>query len=427
MSEYLDEAEEPVESVSFDYLGARYFGRGILRWAPSTGYHLEAFLDRYGTLPTRIEFGSVRVLGKQDHSSIRLKCQGCWAFAAEVPLYDRHDVFSQKRLSIDLDSLIWLQRVHLPSQAEHGSPRGSSGEALYEVPPGLVLPNPLQSEVRLSDHVIERVSSRGIRHDSDDLLLVGRMLDKTTLSLHWVLKNSSSSRHDAWVWAEAVRDALSVLTGVTVRLLHREVRRGEKLATEQRKLQTIESLSLLAPLDPTPLIDLDRLTRLTEFFRKESVEVRVCRAIVSQMVSASQQRTWEGRELLAATILEAALRTLFNYPFSKKKSLSKKFELKRVLAEFQGKYLSQQWTHACGRAFRTEQRLRNRNAHPDWLTAAGGSLSTNALETRLDDLIFISRFYGYMILAMVGGEVLEPRFPGPHRTWDPAMRMQPTQ
>jgi antitoxin ParD1/3/4 len=64
--------------------------------------------------------------------------------------------------------------------------------------------------------------------------------------------------------------------------------------------------------------------------------------------------------------------------------------------------------------------LRDRNAHPDWLFSQGGSLSEAEQVQSLDSMILLSRFYGYMILALAGFKNLDPIFPPPHETWGAA-------
>ncbi len=63
--------------------------------------------------------------------------------------------------------------------------------------------------------------------------------------------------------------------------------------------------------------------------------------------------------------------------------------------------------------------LRDRNAHPDWLFKQGGALSKEETEKALDNMIFLSRFYGYMILTLAGFKNLEPKFPQPHKEQSP--------
>jgi len=47
------------------------------------------------------------------------------------------------------------------------------------------------------------------------------------------------------------------------------------------------------------------------------------------------------------------------------------------------------------------------------------------MEKSLDDMIFLSRFYGYMILALAGFRDLKPDFPKPHSEWSPAIKIYP--
>ncbi|MGB3495662.1 MAG: hypothetical protein WBA57_23235 [Elainellaceae cyanobacterium] len=71
--------------------------------------------------------------------------------------------------------------------------------------------------------------------------------------------------------------------------------------------------------------------------------------------------------------------------------------------------------------------LRDRNAHPDWLFNKGGYLSTAEKEQALDSMIFLSHFYGYMILSLAGVKDLKPTFPPPHRQWGSAYNLQPAK
>lgn len=57
-------------------------------------------------------------------------------------------------------------------------------------------------------------------------------------------------------------------------------------------------------------------------------------------------------------------------------------------------YLRAGWEPACDKALQVRDRLRHRNAHPDWITHAGGSLSKAEWQQSIEDLTFLSRFYG---------------------------------
>lgn len=65
--------------------------------------------------------------------------------------------------------------------------------------------------------------------------------------------------------------------------------------------------------------------------------------------------------------------------------------------------------------------MRHRNAHPDWLSTIGGACSREEIEKATNDAIFLSRFYGYMIMALANFRVSQPLFPKPLADWNPIM------
>jgi len=54
-----------------------------------------------------------------------------------------------------------------------------------------------------------------------------------------------------------------------------------------------------------------------------------------------------------------------------------------------------------------------------WDSDEGGPAAKSQVERAIDDLIFLSRFYGYVILSMAGLRDLKPLFPPPHKEWPP--------
>jgi hypothetical protein len=73
-------------------------------------------------------------------------------------------------------------------------------------------------------------------------------------------------------------------------------------------------------------------------------------------------------------------------------------------------YLTREWKESCERAVEVRNKLRHRNAHPDWLFEEGRRRSETQTTELLVDISFLSRFYGYMILALAGFENLKPEF-----------------
>ena len=184
--------------------------------------------------------------------------------------------------------------------------------------------------------------------------------------------------------------------------------------TELRRRKEVHTLSHfhkpLTDFDPPDQWKFNRTAfiQLTRFFASHNPHAEICWSIFRRLAEASQQETWEARELLAGTTLEAVLRTLDNHPFAPG---DYSWKIKQSLASFRQAHLDAAWEAACEKALVVRNRLRHRNAHPDWITHPGGLFSTPERRQSLEDLTFLSRFYGYMILALAGFKGLQPRFP----------------
>jgi hypothetical protein len=157
----------------------------------------------------------------------------------------------------------------------------------------------------------------------------------------------------------------------------------------------------------SPVVEAVSFARLIEFFLKRGTEDFVCRNILGQMQEAARQQTWQASELLVSTILEAALRTLDNHPF---RDRDHSWKINQSMDLFRCRYLAKEWTEPCERALEAHRRLRHRNAHPDWLFEEGRRRSEVQKTDVLRDISFLSRFYGYMIMALAGFTDLKPEF-----------------
>jgi len=186
----------------------------------------------------------------------------------------------------------------------------------------------------------------------------------------------------------------------------------------------VESLGILTLFD-SDQIDKKTFVDLTEFLVRNVEQARICDSLFYQVLEASRQRSWQATELLLSTALEAALRSIEGVPFTTKKSKNKQqWNIRASLESFRKKYLSEEWVSVLEKVLRAHLRLRDRNAHPDWLLGTGGALSNIEMENSLDDMILLSRFYGYMILALSGNKSLKPIFPVPHRNWRPPITVE---
>jgi hypothetical protein len=418
VKDYFKKTEYVLERLWFDYLGSRYEGRGIMTWNPDEGFHIEAFLEKPSVpLPKTINLGETRIVRKGDISSIRMKPHGFdWAIASNARLIDRYDILWQNRLSINLNRVIFSEsEVSNQNLDWHGT-------ALYETKRQPILPNYVKSEVWLNNQKIEwSVNPLGIWYeDEQNQRIAGRLIDDRHLKLHWKLSKSLWSKTDSWRWSEAAQDALSIWFGETIWLLQREVQRGNQRYIEVKKRGNLNSLGLLSPFGSQRRLNKNLFIGLTEFLVRNERDATICRNIFQQMLEASRQQSWQATELLLSTILEAALRSVDGHPFRPKKD---SWNVGKSLTQFFENYLSDKWTPLHSEVMKAHTYLRDRNAHPDWLFSQGGYLSEEEKEKSLDTMIFLSRFYGYMILTLAGFKELEPKFPKVHNEWEPLMKI----
>lgn len=431
MKEYFSKAEFVLNDLNFDYLGGRYQGRGILTWTPEQGFHIEAPLNLQDMPKLKeVLFSKVRIIRKSDTSSIRMFPQENykWAIAPSVPLVKRDDVISQKRLSINLNRVIFTKYYSIDLT-------GSllNGAALYETNNVSFLFDRVNHEkkIKVQDHEISKSSIdywNGIYCKGEDgLTITGHLLDKKYLKVTWSLPRNSDKFKKAYSWRlpEAIQYSLSILLGQKISLLKREVQCGKQERIEIRRNYPINSLDILSLFDNQTNPNKDYFIRLTEFIARNEWGSDICCNIFRQLIEASRQTNWQVTELLVATILEAALRNIDSQPFQTKKSKSQKWNVGNSLRNFIDSYLSEDWKDYYSRVMRAHTYLRDRNAHPDWLFTKGGSLSEEEREKSLDSMIFLSRFYGYMILALAGFKNLKPYFPKPHSEWGAAITIFP--
>ncbi len=428
VDDYFRYQEYVLERIWFDYLGIRYKGHGTMTWMPDEGFHIKAFLHKTVSSPSKpIGVRAVGVVPREKISSIYMKPSGFyWAVAPNVILADHPDLFLGS-FGINFGFIPFSQKLERVIFAKHRKNPKYSGSALYEVSDIRELSDVLQSDLRINDQNFEsrRNSSALSYTDEKGLAVMGRLIDNKYIDLRCELPSDHQYRTYSWRYLESAKDAFSILYGQAVSLLQREVYRASTKYIEIRKREEPVSLNFLPPFGEDIGLNKLNFVKLTEFLaqiNKENSDIffpNICRNIFRQMIEARVQKNSQTRELLLSTILEAALRNIDNRPFQKKKSEAKSWEVSKSLKQFLKNYLSDEWMPLSTEVMKAHTYLRDRNAHPDWLFKQGGALSKEETEKALDNMIFLSRFYGYMILTLAGFKNLEPKFPQPHKEQSP--------
>ena len=409
--DYQSEHDFVVKEARFHYAGAKYEGRGFLRWQPKEGFKLDLLLKRKGPPIESYSFYWLDIPSKSDYTNLAMTLNG--GFRAIIPnlyLGQRHDIVGQDYLSLHPYRVVFLTRHH---QYKDINPCGQALLALHEQPrfEGL-----LETEVKVDGKRIMSGSSvGGFSHMENGVSVVGVWDSqvKHAVTINWTIKSQKAHVQSTWKFAEALGEAIAILSGQSVQILSREVCGMGVLRSELRRTREITDLGILSFFGSGTLIRKVPLVKLTLFLAKESPGAKLCRSILGHMIEAARQETNMAQELLCSMILEAALRTLYQRPSDRR------LDLQQTLRRFQNDFLGGEWGEPMKRVGAAFKNLRHRNAHPNWLTTPRGAESSENTRQAVDDKIILSRFYGYMILALAGFQGLKPNFPKPCQEWPP--------
>jgi hypothetical protein len=433
LNNYLTPQTWILNKAYFDYEGQRFQGRGVLRWDVSKGFSLEAPLDE--KMKKIVHFKS-RLIGKNDYSSIRMHLKnGGIAISPSVLLANRYDIVSESRISINLQKIIFLSR-HAFQIGEGDYWRGEAiykynGQQTFQ----LLDPVQFKQQTVIDEYLFESSSShlKGIYHqDNQGNKMILYAINEEYIYCNWKIHKDVLTKGEATRFAEAIQYALSILTGEDVYLVHYELFYGYQRRREIRRSNLHISSEYLHLLSS----DMQDRSMLKEFFykfcislAKQTKEALICRNIFDQRSKAVCQSNWYVQEFLVSTILEAALRNIDDRPFSRKKGQSRQaWDVGSSLEKF----LKNHFGNRCDvfqfklKIMQAHCFLRDRNAHPDWLFKQGGYLSEEEMEKSFDSMVFLTHFYGYMILALLDFNNTALRFPAPISQWGANLTITPS-
>ena len=369
MNNFFQEQEYFIENIRFDYNDCRYSGNGVMNWNSTTGFHIVAHVKRSKPLPPRTD---IKLISLERKALIRMKLSdGVLAIVPRVSVDDLAIIGGY--LSLNVKYLIFIQHI------KRGQKPSSSwfGSALYETRTNLILPDLVSQETRIGN--LEPLPSHSLSgfHYEDNFgqKVVGQLNDKKFLDINWSLPNSNWTKLNNWHFAKGLQDAISMISGEVIQLRSHQSYRCGRIYEEMRVGEQPFKLDILfRPFDYQKL-NKNMVIQLANFLTCDSKESDICRRIFYQMADASQQRTSRASELLLSTILEAALRTLYNDPFvPDENKRTDSFSLEGVLQKFRKQYFAdnvqvgREWKKIISRVVQIQRRLRDHNAHPDWLS-----------------------------------------------------------
>lgn len=389
--------EFSVDEVRFDLAGGCYRGPGVLEWAPETGARLLAFPTRSGP-PLQKHIRIPDDLGLEA-TSLRVRLGGGWGRMRIPVRMSANSIILRwdNRLDVRLGRVVASRR----SDPRWATKASWSGRSVFWLGTDgrTMLPDSVRSITWVGQQRTEALSRSALSvGDRVGARWTGRTTDGF-LHLGWALRPRYARLGRWWRWPEAFALSLTLLLGRQVSLVQseEEAPHRERLLL-QRRPEELVKLGILAPFQNT-WVPKDDLVNVTRLMYGLSIKGLVARKMTEQLLEAARQATHAGLELLTATILEAAMRTLNDIPYVP--NARNQFNVSRELRHFCAEHLSQRWTSYADEVIvPTWRRVRHRNAHPEWLT--GSPRPTSLPRQARRDLTTLARFYGAMILGMAG-------------------------
>lgn len=401
------EWEYPVEKVWFYYRGILYKGPGYIHWKPESGFHLVSQTWRKTTLSGSVPIGLI----SYDTNSIRIKIgKDHWAFNSNVRIDDLM-LTMRGFLSINLHSLLFIRVV------DEAFPKPKS-MSLFDVGDSLMLPDVISWETKYSNRFSSTGFYRKFLYEDDSKKVEGYIYQDNFIRMDWDFFGKEYSKGERWRFSKSLCDAMSIVSGKIVSMRYHEMRYGNRVYVELSDEDKRLSFGPFMRFFDERYLNKEMVIKISSLLSLNNIYSEVCRKIFDQMVDAAMQRSRQSQELLIATILEASMRTIYGKPFEHISARKDKFDLNYHVKSFCENFildnsspreLRSKWKKIREAVLSAQDRLRDRNAHPDWISNYGGSYSKDSLIRSDHDIELMSKFYGYIILGLAGFRNMEPK------------------
>lgn len=402
------ESEEEIHDLSISIDSIRYAGHGELKWNPVEGFKINVSLTPDGKFGLqKVSIGGGGPIPKR---RIRFKISNTsWkAFCTNVFINSVHhlEIRLKHKLMVDVDNLVLFTSTrHLPKGSLH------SGICTFLLGSFANLPDYVEKNIILDGEILAyQKTQNGILYRDKDVEIIGFMDENHHLDVKWRYLSNRFSKPNDWPMAVAIRDALSICTGGTVRLLKREIYRPTRTYVEFITKRPAQNLGYFSPIQDGSFFDKRLFGILLRMFLTNRKDATLCRNLFYNIADALNTRNHQLMGFLIASSLEAFLRTFENMPRTGSRSTDS-WHLDKSLKNFQERYLSGEkrndWKKVCTKAKQYYAFLRNKAGHPDWL-ASDNLIKAGKSSEEYNQMVFLCRFYGYLILAIAGYEGLEP-------------------
>lgn len=411
---YFSNSDFVVNGATFKYQKALFGGKGFLNWDKEKGFKVKLFVksEEYQQPKTQ-SFGRSKVIKRGDRNDIYLSIGGFKkAIIPSAYLGTHFSILMNGTLTFRTTEMVFIKENCQESKRFYGNGLYRLKKKKY------ILPDAFISEQQIGDQDLRKnVSRTGVSFKNDKGSLRAWVTDNEYLNLKFYFKKDEYSQAFAINFPCGFRDAISFLLGIEAVRLKSEIYCKSSKVITFNKLQEINSMGVYQGLNSFEQFDSKLVWDLSIFFTKGYIdkeqfkESYVARLMLKQLVEADQQKTFISQELLSATILEAALRTLYDAPFSHE--FNSKFDVGYHLKnEFIPDYADgKKWRKVRKEVFKSFRRVRHRNAHPDWLTEEMDVYSDENITDTIHDLRILIKFYQQMILLMSGKKDIKAELP----------------
>lgn len=414
---YFEDHNLIIDGAAFTYQGGLFDGKGFLSWNYKNGFKIKLFVESNDYAPPKIQtFGGPKVIKSRERNDIYLSIDSYSFKKAIVP-----NAYLGHQLSIDHTGTLAFNTPQLIFLKENFIERNSywTGSGIYRLKKqNYSFPKKLHKKEKIGDEELRKGWNRtGIQCKSKDKHLIAWVEDDEYLHLKFGLKKEKYSQAVALNFPCGFRLAISFLIGMEVMRLKSEVNGKNSNVVVLKKLREVKEMPVYSGLDSFQFFDSQIVWDLSLFFTRGYLDIYqyresyVARRILNQLIEAEQQKTLIAQELLTATILEAALRTLFDVPFLD--GSKSDFQVENYLKNnFIKKYADgRKWRTVRKKVAESFNRMRHRNAHPDWLVGENDVHDDKNISNTFHDLRIMIRFYQQMILLMAGIKDIDPNLP----------------
>ncbi len=399
--------EIDIDKVSFNHFGVKYIGIGTLKWNKKEGFELKANFDPedYFKFKGKKSYGGPKLLKNKLFS---FSINEFWKAYTWIPFSEFNEIpllFGNGKISANFYNLIFY------SEAVYNKNESLvRGNCYFNLAKGTHLPDAVSKEIKIKDNIIfQSKKFEGILIEDNFFRIQGYLNDSKVFEISWEMDKELIPKNTQWEVAIAIKDSLSINLGQTVVLLRRDLYRNDKSIIELIKEKEVTDLGYFKPIYNKNFFDKEKFNLIFKALLKKDKNAKIIHELFYQIADSLIVRNFAMWQFMLANSLEAFLRTYYEKPFQIGKK-NDTFKVESYLYEFKREYFEKdyvkEWRDIFKKVYQCYKDLRHINAHPDWLN----SLNSETNQKKIEAMRYLSKFYGYVILALAGYRNLKPEF-----------------